>query len=189
MNTDDKYKNLERVNFWVANCDNKVSYLLTLQGIILTIIFTSDYSACVMETLSYKISFADFGWNSVFLFLEGLSLYSVFTLIILSFANIYLTLRARLDPKVYKETGLTIKSDLFFGTISDKKFIDFVASQQNNATAANNQQLDNDIDSQVFINSKICQLKFKHYNLSIRYCGLSFIVGMMYIILRLKNGC
>ena len=43
MTTDDKYKNLERVNFWVSNCDSKVSYLLTLQGIILTIIFTSNF--------------------------------------------------------------------------------------------------------------------------------------------------
>lgn len=189
MTTDDKYKNLERVNFWVANCDSKVSYLMTLQGIILTIIFTSNYSACVLKTFSYRFTFENFGWNSAFLFLEGLCLYSFFTLIFLSLINIYLTLKARIDPKVYKENGLTLKSDLFFVTIANKKFTDFVASQQNNTIPATSLKLDNDIDSQVFINSKICQLKFKYYNLTLRYCGLGFIFGLFYIVLRLKNGC
>lgn len=185
MTTDDKYRNLDRVINWVSNCDNKVSYLLTLQGIILTIIFTSNYAICIVDTFSYKFSFENFGWNSIFRFLEGVSLYTFITLNFISLYNAYLTLRARLDPKVFSENGLTTNSILFFESIANRKFVDFQADQENTSNA---NQLDNDIDSQVFINSKICQLKFKHYNLTLKYCSLGFIVGLIYLILTIKNG-
>lgn len=187
MTTDDKYKNLDRVINWVSNCDNKVSYLLTLQGIILTIIFTSNYATCITDTFSYDFTLVDFGWKSILRFFEGLCLYSFLTLILMSLYNAYLTLRARLDPKIYAENGLSTNSVLFFETIANRKFIDFVTDQQNTTNTANTNQLDNDIDSQIFINSKICQLKFKHYNLTLKYCGIGFIIGLIYLILTIIN--
>lgn len=187
MTTDDKYKNLERVNFWVTNCDSKVSYLLTLQGIILTIIFTSSYAGRLVVTLSYKLTFMDFGWYSLFRFIEGVSLYSFIVLILISLYNAYSTLRARLDPKIFQEPGLVTNSVLFFETIANRSFIDFQTDQQQ-TTNINSITLDNDIDSQVFINSKICQLKFKHYNLTLKYCKFALVAGLMYLIMTIKNG-
>ena len=179
MTTDDKYKNLDRVTNWISNCDNKVSYLLTLQGIVLTIIFTSNYSTSIFNTLSYEFSLANFGFNSIFRFLEGISLYTFIIFSLFSLYNSYLALRARLNPKVYTENGVTENSILFFETIANRKFGDFITDQQ---TTTNN-QLNNDIDSQVFINSKICQLKFKYYNLTLKYCGISFLFGIVYLII------
>lgn len=187
MTTDDKYKNLERVNFWITNCDSKVSYLLTLQGIILTIIFTSNYTSRLAVTLSYKLTFSDFGWQSFLRFIEGLSLYSIIILSLISLFNAFSTLRARLDPKVFQESGLTTNSVLFFETIANRKFIDFLTDQQGTKNVKSN-TLDNDIDSQVFINSKICKLKFKHYNLTLKYCKLAFLAGLIYLIMTIKNG-
>jgi hypothetical protein len=187
MTTDDKYKNLERVNFWVTNCDSKISYLLTLQGIILTIIFTSDYADRLVETLSFKLTFANFGLQSFFRFIECLSLYAFIFLIVLSLYNAYSTLSARLDPKIFKEPGLTLNSVLFFETIAKRKFTDFI-TDQSGVTNINSNSLNNDIDSQVFINSKICQLKFKHYNLALKYCKYAFMIGTLYIIMSINNG-
>lgn len=187
MTTDDKYKNLERVNFWVTNCDSKVSYLLTLQGIILTIIFTSNYAGRLVVTLSYNLTFNNFGWQSFFRFIEGLSLYAFVVLILISLYNAYSTLRARLDPKIFKEPGLVTNSVLFFETIANRKFSDFQTDQQT-TTNVNSNTLDNDIDSQVFINSKICQIKFKYYNLTLKYCKLALITGLIYLIMTIKNG-
>jgi len=186
MTIEDKYKNLDRVISWVSNCDSKVSYLLTLQGIILTVIFTSNYATCIFDTFAYKFSFEDFNYSSFFMFLEGLSLYSFITLNLLSLYNAYLALSARLDPKIFKENGLSTNSILFFETIANRKFVDFIADQQITTTT---NQLVNDIDSQVFINSKICQLKFKHYNLTLKYCGIGFLIGILYLILTIKNIC
>jgi hypothetical protein len=187
MTTDDKYKNLERVNFWVTNCDSKVSYLLTLQGILLTIIFTSSYAGRLVITLSYKLTLSDFGWESFFRFIEGLSLYSFIFLILISLYNAYSTLRARLDPKIFQEPGLVTNSVLFFETIAKRSFNEFQTDQLT-TTNVNSTTLDNDIDSQVFINSKICQLKFKHYNLTLKYCKLALIAGLVYLIMIIKNG-
>lgn len=187
MTTDDKYKNLDRINFWITNCDSKVSYLLTLQGIILTIIFTSSYAGRLVDTLSYKLSFADFGWQSFLRFIEGVSLYIVVIFIIISLYNAYSTLRARLDPIIFQENGLVTNSVLFFESIANRSFSDFQTDQQR-TTNLNSNALDNDIDSQVFINSKICQLKFKHYNMTLKYCKLALITGLIYLILIIKNG-
>lgn len=187
MTTDDKYKNLDRVNFWVSNCDSKISYLLSLQGIILTIIYTSNYAGRLLVTLSYHLTFNNFGWQSFFRFLEGLSLYTFMILILLSLYNAYSTLRARLDPKIFREPGLVTNSVLFFETIANRSFSDFQADQLLK-TNGNSTTLDNDIDSQVFINSKICQLKFKHYNMTLKYCKLAVIAGLIYLIFTIKNG-
>lgn len=186
MTTDDKYRNLERVNFWVTNCDSKTSYLLTLQGIILTIIITSNFSIYIVDTISLKFSFVNFGWNSIFRFLEGLSLYLSMAFVLISLISVYKTLRARLDPKVFNENGLSTNSVLFFETIANRKYVDFVSDQPN--TTSSTTILDNDIDSQIFINSKICQLKFKYYNLALKYCSLGFVSGLIYALLIMKNG-
>ena len=187
MTTDDKYKNLERVNFWVTNCDSKVSYLITLQGIILTIIFTSSYAGRLAVTFNYNLTFAGFGWASFFRFIESVSLHSFILLILISLYNAYLTLRARLDPKIFNEPGLVTNSVLFFETIANRSFNDFQTDQPTN-TNVNSTKLDNDIDSQVFINSKICQLKFKHYNLTFKFCKFALVAGIIYIILTIKSG-
>lgn len=184
MTTDDKYKNLDRVINWVSNCDNKVSYLLALQGIILTIIFTSN-NTYIIRTLTYNFSLADSVWGAVLKFFEGICLYTYIMLNVLSLFNAFLTLKARLNPDIYEEHGLNTNSVLFFDSIANRKFNDFVTDLQ--ITTKNN-QLDNDIDSQVFIISKICQLKFKHYNLALKYCGIGFLIGMAYLILTIKNG-
>ncbi len=187
MNTEDKYKNLERVNFWITSCDSKISYLLTLQGIILTIIFTSNYAGRLVITLCYKISFSNFGWSSILRFVEGVSLYMFIIFIVISLYNAYSTLRARLDPKIFQEPGLVTNSVLFFDTIANKSFADFKNDQQM-TTNLNSAMLNNDIDSQVFINSKICQLKFRHYNLALKYCKLAVITGLIYLLITIKNG-
>jgi len=184
MTTEDKYKNLDRVNYWISNCDSKVSYLLTLEGIILTIIFTSNYSKCLIDTFSYE--FTSLNKDSFFRLLESLTLYVFSAMIIISLYNAYLTLRPRLNPKVFKEAGLSTKSVLFFESIANRTFAEFIATQQSyNST----NKLEKDIDSQVFINSKICQLKFKHYNYTLKYCSIGFLMGLIYLILTIKNGC
>jgi len=187
MTTEDRYRNLDRVNFWVTNCDNKVSYLLTLQGIILTIIFSSNYAERLIVTFSCSLNLCDVNKDSLFTFLECVSLYGFFVFILTSLYHAYSTLRARLDPNIFRESGLVMNSVLFFETIANRKFIEFQNAQRLTTNVQSN-SLDNDIDSQVFINSKICQLKFKHYNLTLKYCKIAFIAGIFYLMFAIKNG-
>ena len=184
MKTDDKYKNLERVNFWVTNADTKVSYLLALQGIIITLVFTSGIRDTFIKTMSYKFSFNNIDWLSIVRFIEGLSLYVAFFLILISIFNIYKTLKARLSSDVFNENGLETNSLIFFETIANRKYVDFV-NDQNNLSEG---EINNQIDSQVFINSKICQTKFRHYNLALKYCCISLLPVFIYTLIRIKYG-
>ncbi|NME66498.1 hypothetical protein [Flammeovirga aprica] len=184
MKTEDRYKNLERVNYWVANADTKVSYLLAIQGIILTLVFTSSINIAILKTIGYRFDFTNITWASSMRFIEGISLYCFLIFVILSFVNIYKTLKAQIDSSVFQELDLKTNSLLFFETIANRKFKDFESEQ----ISLSDQELDSHIDSQVFINSKICQKKFKHYNLSLRYCCISLIPAIVYVILRIKYG-
>ncbi len=184
MTIDDKYKNLERVNNWVINADTKVSYLLAIQGIVLTLVFTSNINTSLIETISYRFDFKDITWLSFMRFIEGCSFYCFLFFAMFSLANIYKTLRARLDPVVFKESGLITNSLLFFDTIANKPFLDFKSEQE----SLTEQELMSHIDSQIFINSKICQKKFKHYNLALKYCCIALIPTIVYVLIRIKYG-
>lgn len=184
MKTDDKYKNLERVNFWITNVDTKVSYLLALQGIIITLVFTSGIRDTFINTMSYVFSFTNINWLSIVRFIEGLSLYIAFFLLLISLFNIYKTLKARLSSEVFDESGLKTNSLMFFETIAKRKYVDFVNDQKN----LSEEEINNQIDSQIFINSKICQTKFKHYNIALKYCCLSLIPLFIYTLIRMKYG-
>jgi hypothetical protein len=182
MTKEDSLKNLERVNFWVSNCDGKVSFLLVIQGVVLSIIFTSSYSTVFLETLSRQFSFDNLTTKTFLNFIEGSFLLLFFLCIFLSFYNIYNVLSARLDPAIFKQKGLEVNSHLFFNTIAQKEFAKF---KSDNETITEDALL-NDIDSQVYINSKICSLKFYHYNLSLKYSAASFLFGVIYLLIRLK---
>lgn len=71
-----------------------------------------------------------------------------------------------------------------FETIANRKYIDFVNDQKD----LSEEEINNQIDSQIFINSKICQTKFKHYNMALKYCYLSLIPALIYTLIRIKYG-
>ena len=60
---DDLKEKLERVNSWIGNCDQKASFLLTMVGVIATIICTSDYVKAVKEILISP--FVDYWTNDI----------------------------------------------------------------------------------------------------------------------------
>ncbi len=59
---------LENTKHWISNCDSKVSYLLTVNGVILTIIFTSDNAKYIAETINYVPTTSIFNEGHLFKF-------------------------------------------------------------------------------------------------------------------------
>ena len=41
-------QNLDRVNMWIGNCDQKASLLLTMLGVVITVICTSDFARIIL---------------------------------------------------------------------------------------------------------------------------------------------
>lgn len=167
---------------WTSNCDSKVSYVLTVNGVILTIIMTSENSKYLYNTLRYSVAskFCDF--SVIINFLEFVSLLSFLVLILISFIYAFSALRARIDPSKYSTEKALNESNIFWGTISNKTFDDY----KNIIQCSNNDSLKDDLINQVYITSKICKTKFKYYNSSLKYTAIAYICLILYVIIKVK---
>ena len=151
-------QNLERVNMWIGNCDQKASFLLAMVGVVATIICTSDYTKIVVNTLvkPFVAYWKDGvgGFNLLNLFI---ALFLVAGLGFLFAAIIYalLSLMARTDYKRESQCGMEEKSRLYYGSIAKMSYSAFLQEE--------GYDYDNDLSSQIYVNSKICDAKFAQY--------------------------
>lgn len=172
-------KRLEIINQWISNCDTKSSFILTFYGVVLTIIFTSNIGVEMISAFNFSKS-KDIGCENLKNFILLIITIGFFITSIITFYQIYLTLKGRIDAKIYQQTGLNLNSNIFFGSISSKTF-DVYQSETN---IEDEQTYLNDLNSQVFINSNIVSEKFKHYNRSLLYMFISLALFLLYIVLK-----
>lgn len=141
---------LTRTIGFIANCDSKVTSLLSVVGVIVTILFTIkppnlDFMKLIIQSngLNPVLGPSVFGFLlSLYFFLEGIY-YSSQVLIARNGVN-----------------NDNNKSIIFFGSISQH------TSSQNyfseiNKTSYNYRE---DLVCQIYLNSKICTEKFESYN-------------------------
>ncbi|MFA9371461.1 MAG: hypothetical protein ACERIH_07085 [Labilibaculum antarcticum] len=171
-------KNLERakdkldmVNQWIANCDTKSSFLLAFYGVLLALVFTSEVRSEISKTFALKSTFNNIGWTEKLNFISVICIVAFIGCSILCLYFIYNTLRARIDDRIYRQPELNADSKIFFNTISKKTFKVF--KDDSNAEICDDYL--NDLNSQVFINSKIATEKFKAYNWSLLF-GFSGVI-------------
>jgi hypothetical protein len=172
-------KRLELINQLISNCDTKSSFILTFYGVVLTIIFTSNIGEEMINSFSF-IRAKEIDWESFGKFI--LLLISIAFLIssTLTLYQIYSTLKGRIDTKVYSQNGLNTDSNIFFGSISSKTFEVF----QNESNNEDESTYLNDLNSQVYINSKIVNEKFKNYNKSLFWMMISLAIFILYVIIK-----
>lgn len=170
---------LNNVTQWISNCDAKSSFALALLGVMITIIFTSNIGIEMFEVFDCK-KIESIDWISIKYFIRIISVLIFFVGIIVTVYFIFMTLKGRINPKVYREGGLNVNSNIFFGSISNKTFATFESesNQENDATYLN------DINSQVFINSKIANEKFKNYNRSLISILITIGAFLLFVILK-----
>lgn len=178
-NIDKSTKKLELINQWISNCDTKSSFILTFYGVVLTIIFTSNIGGEMISTFSFskakEVNCESFG-NFILL----LTTIAFFITSVITFYQIYLTLKGRIDTKVYDQNGLKTNSNIFYGSIASKTFESFENESNNEEELA----YLNDLNSQVFINANIACEKFKHYNKSVLWMFISLGIFLFYVILK-----
>lgn len=178
---DDAYKNLDRVNFWIANLDTKASFALAFIGIFLTVVFTSDFTYDNIKNLAEiikKITVSDLKVVLVFATLISLGIFIVFLL--LGAQRILNVLMPTIDTT--QESGVVNNSNLFYGNISTKSFIQF----EQDVKSSSQESIINDIHSQTYINSKICANKTANLRKGIKYvCNslMSFLVLILFLYL------
>lgn len=172
---------LDRVNSWINNCDQKAGLLLATIGIVLAILFATDFvdvvkssiiepfMLCLKEPEHYEFS------SSRFFFSISLLL-SVLTCVISSVYALR-TISAELNAKEISKYNPSLLSDsyLFFQTISSKSFEEF--------SEFDGVEYQKDLMSQIYINSSICSKKFGFYKVALRYFyAVVLNIAVMYIL-------
>ena len=174
-------KTLERINFWIGNCDTKISFSLAFAGILLGGFFSSSIITGSLSNLIEKmIAIDDFTnhWEARFIEITALILTVFVILMIISLSYLFRGIKGSIGTSIYQQSQLTTDSKLFFGTIQNQAYANF----KDNMTTLTEDELQNDYLSQIYINSKICQKKFYLYNKGVTYLILSTV---MFIILNI----
>lgn len=170
---------LDTVNSWVNNCDQKAGILLTVVGVAVTVIMTSDFVKYLRQYIFAP--FVDYcQGNNQLLFSCGrfvvfVLLSVVCAMLITTFYYLLKAISANIDyKKMYDDNpGLERTSYIFYGTISGMKFDDF---KQRGI------KFEDDLKSQIYVNSRIATAKFVNYNEGMFWFKLMLLVAAMLFV-------
>ncbi len=168
---------LDRINFWIENCDTKTSIAISAIGIIFAVLLSKDYAVKFKAIIGYMVNNINF-----FSFL-----YLTFTVISISIISLgcyclFRVLVSRTDINLYKEAGIQLVSSIFFsGVANSKSYKDYRKKLEN----FSENDLRNDLISQIYICSKICDKKFKNYKTGITLVFIGFVFFLCLIVIGL----
>ena len=154
---DEMERCLDRTNMWIGNCDQKASFLLALVGVVITIIFTCGAASKINDVLvSPLITYwkNDIGSFCFWRMVDALLLIAGMALVFVSMIYLLLCLMAKTDYSQFQQPGMEQRSHLFYGHIASMTYDEFCHTTVDKF---------NDLRSQVYTNSIICNDKFKNY--------------------------
>jgi len=170
-------KDLDRILIQISNCDNKASILLAVIGIIVGLTTSAFSSLSFVKNLINNI-IENNTTNIILAVLISTILLSYLICFIIAFIELILVLIARTESKKYKKCE-NKKSLIYFGDITNFPYEEFSKKIDN--------QTDNDINEdlkcQIYINAKICAKKFKFYNKSVKWVICATILAIISVII------
>ncbi|MFB5678767.1 DUF6326 family protein [Paenibacillus terreus] len=177
IDKNDLLARLDRLLDWIKSCDTKTSIVIAGIGLFLTI-FTSEHSFNMLKDILNgalgKLNFSNI-------------LYLIFLVIAMALLMIgtYCLVRVltpRLSKNVEVLAGMQTDSLYYFESISKNNYREFAEKLR----SRNETDDVNDILSQIYINAKICTVKYDYYKKGIIYgsIGISalmvlFIIGVI----------
>lgn len=170
---------LESVNSWLNNCDQKAGILLAVVGVAITVLVTSDFLKELRTNIF--IPFVKY-WTEETELTFSWSRFTVFVLLVIALAMLVTTCyylfratRANIDyDKMYEENpGLVKNSYIYWGTISGMTYEYFKQDDVN---------YEDDLKSQIYVNSKIAMAKFQNYNMGLYWFKFMLWVSIMLFI-------
>ncbi len=172
-------QNLDRVNMWIGNCDQKASFLLALLGVVVTVICTSDVFTKIKEIIIIPFVTYLTDKSGSFCFSRLLIAILFFGGLICLLVSIFFLLRclmAKTNPEDYRKPGMVEKSRLFYGSIANMTYEEFCRDENN---------YDSDLQSQIYTNSVICSQKFENYKKALRstFRALPLLVAAFILLL------
>ena len=175
-------KNKDRVEFenevhnqiigWTNTCDTKSSIILAFIGVLVSIVFTSEY---ILNTIIKQIENIVVYWckgTGEFSFLATMMFIFLLAFVVLTgFSFIYSIKALKANIKCLDD------STIFFGKIASKTKDEYI-DQVKNST---DEEIETDKLTQVYNCSQICNTKFYDYNRSVTYMRVSLLVFIGFI--------
>lgn len=158
---------LDRTIGWTANCDGKASTVLASVGVIAGVLLATDYVkklAAIYRFMADNLSI----WSVLYLVACAVAIGTI----VVGCLNLIGVLKARIDRKDYTARGVRGGSLIFFSHIAKYKTLDAYKTKLENCS---DEQLEEDMISQIYVCSVICQKKFDLYKKGLNYMltGLS----------------
>ncbi len=165
--TGNYWKILETTLEWIRYSDAKATAILTIYGIVITVVFSN-----LQNILSFLSGSA---WIAVLAVLPLLS----------SLIAIFFGFRC-ISPRMERSS---YRSIMFFGSIM-KHFPDEEAFREATHKVLDTRVgLDDDLAHQIYINSRIAHKKFRDVSLSIRFFVISMVMALVLLMgVTLKMG-
>lgn len=170
---------LDRVNFWISNADQKAGILLAVIGFVVPVVGSTDKVVEIVAS-AIKPLLDAFKNNAPLPCYNIIYCLLILACIILVGITVYYlikTITAEINPRIFKEKELNVNSQLHFQTINKKSFSVFRNSRMCQMESLEQESVD--YLSQIYINSDICTTKFLNYNQGIKYLKwflVSFVV-------------
>ena len=168
---EDAYETLGIINTWIGNMDTKVSFALTLAGVLIGVIFEKGMPNA-LKAIGKVTKLSELSGGEVIAACLVCLLYLVSFISILCFM---LSIIARV------KNLNNAPSIFFFGSIGNIP----LKSYKNKVNDIEEKGLIDDLVEQIHTNSKICSLKAKWYNKGIKFLLLTVVLWFVCMIFQL----
>lgn len=176
---------LERINFWIVNADQKAGTILAILGVVVPIVGSTDkVIEIIAEAIKPLVTY--YKGNTEFPFSNLIFAFLILICILLLGISVYYllaTIVAKTDPKVFKEKDLVVESLLHYQSINKLTFSNYKRLRVEQMEK--NDEESKDFLSQIYINSDICTSKYENYNRGLcflRWFLFSFVITCMILI-------
>lgn len=168
---------LDRNTAWIENCDSKTSIILGSFGVIAGILLATDYVSKFKSIFCHMASNVTL-WTVVYIifFFFAISL-------ILAGCICWITvLFARVNLNEFSNRGIKSDSLIFFSSIARHQSL---SSYKQKLKKCETSQTEDDLISQIYICSIICDKKFKYYKLGLLLVSTGLILFVVLFVIGL----
>lgn len=164
---------LERNIGFVTNCDNKASIVLTIVGVLLTIILTNDGLKEIFRIVNHCIEANTIG-SKIYL----LCFVIATGILILGISKLGNVLVAKVSEKECEIENRNSK--IFFGDIQKNETCE---SYKKDFRIMKNTDLLDDLIEQIYINARIANLKYTKFNKGFKITLIGFMLFVVVLII------
>ena len=172
---DNLERRMDRIIEWVKTCDNKATILLSIDALLLTLTFSSDYVLNGIQTIVASIFDKEKTSFSFSGFLCVLALVVMAISCLYSIHKCILVIKAKPEADQTNDNDVKTDSLIHFQTIAALSYNEFKSKLES-------EEAREDLISQIYVNAYRCREKFVDYNSGICALRVAIPATMVFIL-------